>query len=303
MISQAENGRSQEVSNRVFSGLHKAKDILSQATDTFKETTQQGKASLAETASKAVDSITVATDKAIDMTTTQKAVDLTSDTLNTITATAQQAKASLRETIEQTKGSLEQTLQTTGQIKTTASETIQTAISSSVSDWLQDHPAILRLVQMLVWATNHPILSLVIFLFTLAIAWSLIKAIGRLFEIAWLSILQTPFKLTKVLIQFSSRSLSKLGNLTIKPLVGVSETPVVQTSDSESAYQDKQQRLLEISNRLEKIRQEQNDLLQEAVLILNSDLLNSINPEDKQYENIPFKIREELLKTHNSNVI
>jgi uncharacterized protein YjbJ (UPF0337 family) len=292
MISQAENGRAQEVSNRVFSGLHKAKDILTQATDTLKETTQQAKVSLAEPASKAVDSITVATDKA---------VDITSDTLNTITATAQQAKASLRETIEQTKGSLEQTLQTTGQIKTTASETIQTAISSSVSDWLQDHPAILRLVQMLVWATNHPILSLVIFLFTLASAWSLIKAVGRLFEIAGLSILQAPFKLSKLLIQASSRSLSKLGNLTLKPLVGATETSVLQTSESETAYQDKQQRLLEISSRLEKIGQEQSDLLQEAILILNSDLLNLITPKDKQYENLSLKIKEKLLKASSSN--
>ncbi len=307
MTTQAEGGKSLVEINlpkEVFRSFHKAKDFLTEAADTLKETTQQAKESLAETAGKAVNTVTVTTDKAVDMvtataqqakdslkTTTHAAVDkvttVTSDSVKSITATAQQAKASVGETIEQTKGSLEQTLKTTGQLRSTTSEAIQTAINSSVSDWLQAHPVVFRLVQLLLWATNHPIVSLIILLFAVAIAWSLIKAIGRLIETAGLSLLQTPFKLGLVLIGVSAKSLGKFGGLAVKQLVPnkTADPPVLQDSSSKPTYKDKQQRLAEISTRLEAIQKEQNELLQEAAAILASDKID-IEISDEKHKAI-----------------
>lgn len=282
MITIAETSKSLieiELPKAVFSSFHKAKDFLTEAADTLKETTQQAKESLAETAGKAVDTVTVTTDQAVDTVTatvqqgkdsltatTQEAADtlttVTSDSVKTITATAKLAKASLGETIEQAKGSLEQTLQTPGQLSSRTSEAIQTAINSSISDWLQAHPVVFRLVQLLLWAANHPIISLIILVFAVAIAWSLIKAIGRLIEIAGLSLLQAPFK---------------LGRVAVKQLLPTktTETPILQDSTSKPTYQDKQQRLAEISTRLEAIQNEQNKLLQEAAAILASDKIDN----------------------------
>lgn len=249
MISPAESGKSlinTEVSHRVLSSFHQAKDFFTQTADTFKETTQQAKTSLVET-----------TDKAVD----------------TVTAIAQQAQASMGENIQQTKESLEQTIQSAGQIKSPTSEAIQVAVSSAVSDWLQDHPASWRLLQMLSWAVNHPILSLIILLFTVAIAGSLIKSIGRLFEMAWLSILKAPFKLGRLLIRVFSHLLNKFGSLTITSLAGNknADTPAIETLNPDLNHHNKQQRLLEITVRLEAIQKEQNELLQEALTILESD--------------------------------
>jgi ElaB/YqjD/DUF883 family membrane-anchored ribosome-binding protein len=297
MTTRAESSKSLveiELPKTVFSSFHKAKDFLTEAADTLKETTQQAKESLAETAGKAVDTVTVTTDKAVDTVTatvqqgkdsltatTQEAADtlttVTSDSVKTITATAKLAKTSLGETIEQAKGSLDQTLQTPGQLSSKTSEAIQTAINSSVSDWLQAHPVVFRLVQLLLWAANHPIISLIILLFAVAIAWSLIKAIGRLIEIAGLSLLQAPFKLSRVLIGVSAKSLGKFGGVAVKQLLPTktTETPILQDSTSKPTYQDKQQRLAEISTRLEAIQNEQNELLQEAAAILASDKIDN----------------------------
>lgn len=273
----------------VFKGFHKAKDFLTETANTLTQSAQQSKESLTKTAGQTVNTVTEATDKAVDTatataqqaknsltTTTHKAVDITtvtSDAVKTITATAEQAKASLGETIEQTKGSLEQTLQATGQLKITTSEAIQTAISSSVSDWLQAHPVVFRVVQVVVWATNHPIVSLVILLFAVAIAWSLIKAIGRLIETAGLSLLQAPFKLGQVLIGVGYQSLGKFGVRASKQVTVAkhTKTSALQNSNSELIHKDKQQRIAEISTRLEAIQKEQSELLQEAAAILASD--------------------------------
>lgn len=245
MISQAGDSN---VSN-IFGRFHKVKDLLTSCADTLEEKTQQAKASLIET-----------TDKAVDR----------------VSAIAQQTKVSIVEDIEKTKDSLEQTLQTTGQIKSTTSDAIQTAISSSLSDWLVEHPAVLRVVQLLAWGTNHPILSLVILLFVIAIAFSLIKAIGSIFEKAWLSILQAPLKLGQYLLIVSSQFLGKFGSLIINPLLAnkTANLSIIPSnlpfSTLESEHNDKQ-RLLDISNRLEEIHKEQNELLKEAAAILNLD--------------------------------
>lgn len=186
----------------------------------------------------------------------------------------EQTKGFLKETTQQIKESLaatgenaaniittatEQTLQKADQLSGATSNAIQTAISDSVSEWLQDHPVVLRLVQMLLWATNHPIVSLIIFLFTVAIAWSLIKALGRLIEMAGWSLLKAPFELGQVLIGVSAKSLGKFGGLAVK------------RAGEAGGEKDKQQRLAEISTRLETIQKEQNELLQEVAAILASD--------------------------------
>ncbi|MBD1944104.1 hypothetical protein H6F50_17350 [Coleofasciculus sp. FACHB-712] len=152
------------------------------------------------------------------------------------------------------------------------SNPIQTAIASSINEWLQAHPSVLRLLQVFIWATNHPIVSLVVLLFAIAIAGSLIKAVGRLIETTSLSILKAPFKLIQLLFGVSFQSISKFGGLAFKQLTGAknAEIPALQNSNSHSIEKDKHQRLVEISSRLEAIQKEQNELLQEVAVILAS---------------------------------
>lgn len=259
-----------DVHQRVLSGFHKVKDFLTQTAQTLNQSQQLTQDSLTETTAKQPSQNS--------LTTTQKAVDTittaTTDFVNKITATTQQAKASIEESIEQTKSSADH-------FKNTASNTMQTAIAASVNDWLQTHPTVAKLVQVLIWATNHPIVSLVMLLFVVAIAWSLIKAISRLLEIAGLSLLQTPFKLGQFLIVNSAKSLGIFGGLAVKQFT-VTKNPEISllpNSNSQLNYQNKQ-RLAEISLKLEAIRQEQNQLLQEAAAILNSNIT------DQKFESI-----------------
>lgn len=211
-----------------------------QTKDFLQSTTQQSKELLSATTDTVVNTITIATDKAVD----------------TISAAA--------------KGSLEQTLQKMERLNNATSNAMQTAISNSVGDWLEAHPVIFRLVQFLIWGTNHPIWGLVILLFIIAIAWSLIKAISSLIEIAWLALLKAPFKLSQALFGVSAKSLGKFGGLVNKQLTA-NKNPDLVLQPSEVIQPNKQQRLAEISIRLETIQKEQSELLQEITAILASD--------------------------------
>ncbi len=158
----------------------------------------------------------------------QQAKDFVYQSVDSLTKSAQQVKESWQQTVtatvEQAKSSLEQSWQSADQIKNTTSKAIESAIASSRNDWMTQHPAIFRIVQVLVWGSNHPILSLVILLLVIAIASSIIKAIVRLIETVSWSILQVPFKLFFALIKVSFFSFTKVGNIALK------KTNIISTS-------------------------------------------------------------------------
>ncbi|MDZ7951351.1 hypothetical protein [Nostoc sp. DedQUE09] len=212
----------------------------------------------------------------------QNVKDFVGGSVNSLSNSAQQAGESLKTTattttdkaIDTVTTSLEQTWQTADKFKSTTSGAVKDAIASSASDWLTQHPIFFRLVQILGWAANHPIISVVILLFALALIWSIIKAIVRLIETASWSILKVPLKLFQALIKVSFVSLTKLGRFAVQRITGAKTTDNPPTLLTESFQPNKQQRLAEISNRLEAIQKEQRELLQEAADLIAADTID-----------------------------
>ncbi|MDF5737629.1 MULTISPECIES: hypothetical protein [unclassified Nostoc] len=208
----------------------------------------------------------------------QNVKDFVGGSVNSLSNSAQQVGESLNTTtdkaIDTVTTTLEQSWQTAEQFKSTTSGAVKGAISSSVSDWLTQHPVFFRLVQILGWGANHPIISVIILLFALALLWSIIKAIVRLIETASWSILQVPIKLLLALIKVSFVSLTEVGSFTIQRMTANKITDNLPTLLPENFQPNKQQRLAEISNRLEAIQKEQNELLEEAADLIATDTID-----------------------------
>lgn len=227
----------------------------------------------------------------------QQAKYFVKGSVNSFSNSAQQAGSSFKETAnqasdraintvsttwEQAKESVAQSLQTAEQVKSTTSTAVHNAINSSMNDWLVQHPLFLKLVQIINWVGNHPIISCVIVVFALAFLWSIIKAIMRLIEVASWSILQAPIKLLQAVIKVSFLSLKKFASFAVQKITGnqpSDEISALLTENSQIIYQDKQQRLTEISHRLEAIQKEQHELLQEAADLIASGTID-INVEE-----------------------
>ncbi|WP_414519307.1 hypothetical protein [Nostoc sp. PCC 9305] len=212
----------------------------------------------------------------------QNVKDFVGGSVNSLSNSAQQAGESLKTTattttdkaIDTVTTSLEQTWQTAEQFKSTTSGAVKDAMASSASDWLTQHPIFFRLVQILGWGANHPIISVVILLFALALIWSIIKAIVRLIETASWSILKVPLKLLQTLIKVSFLSLTKVGSFAVQRMTAtetIDNLPALLPEDSQPT---KQQRLAEISYRLEAIQKEQHELLQEAADLIAADTID-----------------------------
>ncbi|MGB6301677.1 MAG: hypothetical protein WBF90_36605 [Rivularia sp. (in: cyanobacteria)] len=204
----------------------------------------------------------------------QKFNSLTDKAQQTATQSTENAIDTFNNTIEKAKGSFEENL---------PQVSVQTVVNSSIADWFEQHPAFLGIIKFFNWAVNHPIVSVIIIVFSLAILWTIIKAIGRLIETASLSILKIPLILLGSLIKYCWLWLTKFGKLATNKLKNkktVNHNSELQLNEN-TAYQiisyNKQQRLEDISVRLSEIQKEQQELLQEAADIMAQKVHNSVN--------------------------
>ncbi len=203
---------------------------------------------------------------------TDKAQQVSYDWQQTATQSTENAIDTFNNTIEQAKGSLEEKL---------PQVSVQTVVNSSITDWFEEHPAFLGIIKSFNWAVIHPIISVIIIVFSLAILWTVIKAIGRLIETASLSILKIPLILLGTVIKYCWLWLKKFGKLATDKLKNkktVNYNSELQLNEN-TAYQiisyNKRQRLEDISLRLSEIQKEQQELLQEAADIVDSQRVNS----------------------------
>ncbi len=176
--------------------------------------------------------------------------------VNTFTQSLQQ-KAT--QTTDNTKAYLENNWQNIEKITNNTSGVIQKTINTSVHDLLSQYPWFFQILEICTWGINHPVRGVIILLFTIAVVWSIIKAIVKIIETASWSILKIPFILLQKLLKSLWITFAKFG---ISPIRKIPS---------------KQQRLAEISHRLEVIHNEQKALLQEAAKLMKSDSQNSIN--------------------------
>jgi hypothetical protein len=153
-----------------------------------------------------------------------------------------------------------------------------------MSDLLRQNQLEFQLLQLLMWAIEHPIASFIAFIVIAVILGKIVKIIDRFIEIAGLSILKVPVKLIRFLIGGIFQVFSKVFDFLFQRIFfkGNSENQalsiILDPPASESLEEQKHQRLLEISSRLEAIRQEQTELLQEAA--------NLLAPENKVRESV-----------------
>ncbi len=283
------NYTSEEIAQAKFSlseTADKAKEALTQTTNSavnsvnqatnnalgnVAETTKKASNSLSEVANQAVTRVSETTNKAVDavshsaITAKETITQTTNSAVNTLNQTTSQAVDSVTQATEKAKASLQDSLDKAENISGATSDAIKSAIYTTTKDWMDSHPIIL-------WLVSHPLIGLAILLLFILIILGLFQALGSFFTEGWLFILQTPGKFIQGVFSVGSKSVSNLGGLTVNSLVsnnpGLNNNSGLQVRVVESNSLDSQERLANILSRLEVIRQEQSQLLEEVSAIL-----------------------------------
>lgn len=148
-----------------------------------------------------------------------------------------------------------------------ASDALQSAINATVKDWIDSNPVFF-------WFVNHPLIYLAILLLFILSILGFFQALGSLFAEGWLFILQSPVKFMQGVMIVGSKSVNNVGGVAVNSLVSkkpeYKNNSALQLRGVESNSLESQERLANILTRLEAIRQEQNQLLQEASAILGN---------------------------------
>lgn len=160
------------------------------------------------------------------------------------------------QTTDNTKAYLENNWQNVEKITNNTSEVIQKNINTAIHDLFSQYPWFFQILEVFTWGINHPVRGLITLLFTIALLGSIIKAIVKVIETASWSILKIPFILLQKLLKSLWMTLSQLG------IFGIGKIKTNQFNNN------RQQRLAEISQRLEVIHSEQKGLLQEAAKLM-----------------------------------
>ncbi|MCL1466922.1 hypothetical protein [Argonema galeatum] len=227
---------------------------VERAVNSVSETTHNAKASLTQTAAKAVNMFNEATSK----------------TIHTVTKTAEQAQDKITQTAV---SAIDNVNSTTKNTSTSLENSLTTFINKQlhgVRGWIDSHPVMSWATEVLIWGISHPILSVIMIILGIFILGRFIKALSQFLEQFFLYTLQAPFKFGQVLLGLCLKLFSYLpflGN-TLKQSEG--NMLALNTSIAASVSQNNKERLAYILNRLEAIRQEQNQLLQEVTAILAS---------------------------------
>ncbi|MEG4520429.1 MULTISPECIES: hypothetical protein [unclassified Microcoleus] len=164
---------------------------------------------------------------------------------------------------------MEVALSKAGNMSEVTSNFIQRAIDGIFINWSNSDP-------LVSWLMSNWWISLVILLLFILIIVGFLQALGNFFAKGWLFILQIPLKLMQGVLSLGSKSVSNLGGVVVKSLVSKNpqdkNNSALQLRGVESNSLESQERLANILTRLEAIRQEQNQLLQEASAILSNKI-------------------------------
>ncbi len=252
----------------ISESFNQTKDFLVEKTDGVKnyisEKTELAKSSLSELANQSVNSISEAKNQSVEVIsqTTNSAVnsvsEITAQTKEVLAETTQKFTDTATNTTNQAVESVSKVADNMMQIRESLSyritEVIQNYISPAIPEWINSYP-------LTFWLLNHPLITLVGGLFLIFIFLGFLQVASDLAKSLFLFILTTPFKVLKNIWSLSDRSNSLEQKLSAQNLKSI---------DSSGKIKSNRQRLIQILTRLEEIKTEQNQLLQEATKIIKS---------------------------------
>ncbi|MBD1828358.1 hypothetical protein NDI47_22635 [Microcoleus vaginatus GB1-A2] len=272
-LSETAEKAKEALTQTTNSAVNAVNQATNNALGTVAEKTEKARNSISEVANQAVSRVSESTNKAVDAVSHSAATaketinQTTNSAVNTLNQSTSQAVESVNQATEKANTSLQNSIDKAENISGAASDALQSAINASVKDWIDSNPVIF-------WLVSHPLIGLAMVMLFISMILGFLQALSSVFAQGWLFILQSPVKFMQGVVKVGSKSVSNFGGVAVNSLVSKNpedkNNSALQLRGVESNSLESQERLANILARLEAIRQEQNQLLQEASAILGN---------------------------------
>jgi len=274
-LSESANQPKEALTQTTNSAVTAVNQATNNALGTVADKTEKARIAISEVANQAVSRVSETTNKAVDAVSHSAATaketinQTTNSAVNTLNQSTSQTVERVNQVTEKANASLEDNIQKAGIMSDATSNALQRAIDGMFKNWMDSHPVVF-------WLVSHPLISLAMLLLFIFIILGFLQALGNFFAKGWLFILQIPLKFMQGVLSLASKSVSNLGGVVVNSLVSKNpkdkNNSALQLRGVESNSLESQERIANILIRLEAIRQEQNQLLQEASAILSNKI-------------------------------
>ena len=274
-LSESANQPKEALTQTTNSAVTAVNQATNNALGTVADKTEKARIAISEVANQAVSRVSETTNKAVDAVSHSAATaketinQTTNSAVHTLNQSTSQTLERVNQVTEKANASLEDNIQKAGIMSDATSNALQRAIDGMFKNWMDSHPVVF-------WLVSHPLISLAMLLLFIFIILGFLQALGNFFAKGWLFILQIPLKLMQGVLSLGSKSVSNLGGVVVNSLVSKNpkdkNNSALQLRGVESNSLESQERIANILIRLEAIRQEQNQLLQEASAILSNKI-------------------------------
>lgn len=255
-----------DISSTMSNVFEKAKTSLNvtteQAVNKVNEVTAQAMSNVTYTLENTQNALKTTTDNAVN-----SVKNATNQVLNVFSATGDKAKESVQNTFHSV-GNFGNS------ITTKVDDSLSSAINrplNGIKVWIDAHPIAAWITNAIAWGVHHPIIGIISLIVSIFLLKIFIKALSNFLEQAFLTLLHAPGNFSKFI--FSLIFKPKTNFVTTEAKVVVQpETTVAATSISP----EHKERVTTILTRIEAIKHEQSELLQELKSILSLDPVKKV---------------------------
>lgn len=277
--------------------------ILSSITDTVSQSWQNTKNFVTDTTGKTVNTLTEVTNKSLNslsetaektnqsLTETVKGVattvsDSTGKVVNKITETVTQAKdnfttttSSVIDNVNEVKNqavdSITETAKQAGNLTNSVSSAMESAIDNffnhqwdAMTTWINNHPTLSWIMKLLTLAVNHPVITAFMIFLGIYIIWKIFQLFSKILDQGLLFTLKTPLKLIYAMFSFGFKNISKLLFSGLKISKSEDNSLILNNAIADNISLDTKQEITKLLMRLEAVRKEENEILENLTALL-----------------------------------
>ncbi|GCL37392.1 hypothetical protein SR1949_25010 [Sphaerospermopsis reniformis] len=260
--------------NFVTDTTEKTVNTLTQVTDkslnSFSETAEKTSQSLTETFQGATNTVSNSTGKVIN-----KITETTNQAKDAFTTTTSSVIDNVNQVKNHAVDSFTESAKQAGNLTNSVSSAIENAINNffshqwdTMTTWIDNHPTISWIMKLLTLAVNHPVITAFMIFLGIYIIWKIFQLFSKILDQGLLFTLKTPLKLIYAMFSFGFKNISKLLFSGFKFKKSEDNTLILNNAIADNISLDTKQEITKLLMRLEAVRKEENEILENLTALL-----------------------------------
>lgn len=260
--------------NFVTDTTEKTVNTLTQVTDkslnSFSETGEKTSQSLTETFQGATNTVSNSTGKVIN-----KITETTNQAKDAFTTTTSSVIDNVNQVKNHAVDSFIESAKQAGNLTNSVSKAMENAINNffnhqwdTMTTWIDNHPTISWIMKLLTLAVNHPVITAFMIFLVIYIIWKIFQLFSKILDQGLLFTLKTPLKLIYAMFSFGFKKISKLLFSVLKIRKSEDNSLMLNNAIADNISLDTKQEITKLLMRLEAVRKEENEILENLTALL-----------------------------------